>query len=81
MSIEKAVEAVAEVAPAIEKMEAAMEANDMEAFADAAAELTAAAVTLADEVLTTAVEDGVLEEAEAEALAYGDNEPVDTEEV
>ena len=64
MSIEKAVEAVAEVATAIEAMDMAMEGNDAEAFADAAAQLVVASSALSDEVITLGVEAGILEEAE-----------------
>jgi hypothetical protein len=64
MSIETAVEAVANVATAIEAMEMAMEGNDAEAFADAAAQLVVASSALSDEVITLGVEAGILEEAE-----------------
>lgn len=64
MSIETAVEAVANVATAIEAMEMAMEGNDAEAFADAAAQLVVASSALSDEVITLGVEAGILEESE-----------------
>jgi polyhydroxyalkanoate synthesis regulator phasin len=70
MSIEREIECIEnEVKPALAGVLAAMESNDVEALADATAALVEATVALSEDVLETAVEEGVLEPEEAEAMS------------
>jgi hypothetical protein len=69
MSVERELEVVTgELAPAIQAVVEVMESNDVEALGEAVAGLLDASSAVVEAVTDTAIEEGVIEESEAEAI-------------